>query len=111
MTHGSDGTMAISTLASYNIDSHWFQQQPAERTLLVAYAHPDDESFSSAGMIARYTAAGVAVHYVCATRGEAGKIGPAAQAGYTDVAALRTAELTCAARVLGLDCRTLPRLP
>lgn len=89
-------------LATVGIDSHWFQPHQAGRTLLVVYAHPDDESFGNAGTIARYSAAGVAVHYACATRGEVGTVDAALLAGYADTAALRTAELECAAGALGL---------
>jgi mycothiol S-conjugate amidase len=69
---------------------------------MVVYAHPDDESFGNGGTLARYSAAGVAVHYVCATRGECGSVAPGLLDGYADIAALRTAELICAARTLGL---------
>lgn len=89
-------------LAGYGIDSHWLLPGRAARTLLVVYAHPDDESFGNAGTIARYSAEGVAVHYACATRGEVGTVTPDVLAGYPDTAALRTAELECAARALGL---------
>src|SRR5437764_14408939 len=88
--------------APYGIESFWLNPDPAPRTLLVVYAHPDDESFGNAGTIARYSAAGVAVHYACATRGECGSVTPALLDGYADTGALRTAELTCAARTLGL---------
>lgn len=89
-------------LSVYGITSSWHKQEVAERTILVVYAHPDDESFGSAGMIARYTGAGVAVHYACATRGECGEVDPKFLEGYADIAALRTAELECAAVALGL---------
>ena len=89
-------------LATYGIDSYWLQPRRTTRALLVVYAHPDDESFGNAGTIARYSAEGVAVHYACATRGEVGTIAPDLLAGYPDTAALRTAELECAARALGL---------
>jgi mycothiol S-conjugate amidase len=89
-------------LTAYGIETHWLQPRRAARTLLVVYAHPDDESFGNAGTIARYSAEGVAVHYACATRGEVGTIAPDLLAGYPDTAALRTAELECAARALGL---------
>src|SRR5690349_8467919 len=89
-------------LSAYGIDSQWLRAGPARRTLLLAYPHPDDESFGNAGTIARYSAAGVAVHYVCATRGEVGTVAPKFLEGHADVGALRTAELLCAARVLGL---------
>ncbi|GAB4190429.1 MAG: PIG-L family deacetylase [Roseiflexaceae bacterium] len=88
--------------AAYGIDSHWLVHEQAARRLLIVYAHPDDESFGNAGTILRYTSAGVAVHYACATRGEAGTVAPERLAGYPDTAALRTAELLCAAGALGL---------
>ncbi len=72
------------------------------RTLLAVFAHPDDESFGPGGTLARYAAEGVAVHLVCATRGEAGETDPALLEGYADLGARRLAELQCAARVLGL---------
>jgi mycothiol S-conjugate amidase len=89
-------------LAPYNIDTLWLSQASAPRTLLVVYAHPDDESFGNAGTLARYAAEGVAVHYACATRGECGGAAPELLDGYADIGALRSAELACAARSLGL---------
>jgi LmbE family N-acetylglucosaminyl deacetylase len=97
-------------LSPYTVDSLWLERKPAARTLLVVYAHPDDESFGNAGTIARYSAAGVVVHYACATRGECGSVDPALLAPYHDrglgqdesIATLRTAELACAAHELGL---------
>ncbi len=44
----------------------------------------------------------MAVHYACATRGECGDVAPELLDGYVDIAALRSAEVACAARVLGL---------
>jgi LmbE family N-acetylglucosaminyl deacetylase len=89
-------------LSEYQIDSLWLDPAPRERAILIAYPHPDDESFSNGGSIARYVAEGVAVHYACATRGECGTVDPPLLDGYADVAALRTAEQECAARALGL---------
>jgi mycothiol S-conjugate amidase len=86
----------------YGIDTLWLNQAPTTRTLLVVYAHPDDESFGNAGTLARYAAEGVAVHYACATRGECGGVAPELLEGYADIAALRSAELACAAQALGL---------
>lgn len=71
-------------------------------TLLVILAHPDDESFGPGGTLAKYARAGVAVHYVCGTRGESGTVDAERLNGYASVAELRTAELTCAAKELGL---------
>ena len=92
----------MTNLNSYSIESLWLGPMPKPRTLLVAYPHPDDESFGNGGTLARYVAQGVAVHYACATRGECGTVAPAMLDGYADVAALRTAEQECAARALGL---------
>jgi LmbE family N-acetylglucosaminyl deacetylase len=74
----------------------------APRRLLLAFAHPDDESFGPAGTIIHYAGQGVAVHCACATRGEAGDVEPELLAGHRSLAELRTAELLCAARPLGL---------
>ncbi len=98
----ADGT-ATPDLAAYGVESLWLKETPAKQRLLVAYAHPDDESFGNAGTILRYTSAGVAVHCACATRGESGTVEPEFLQSYPDVAALHTAELECAARTLGLS--------
>jgi LmbE family N-acetylglucosaminyl deacetylase len=74
----------------------------ASRRLLVAFAHPDDESFGPAGTIVHYARQGVGVHYVCATRGEAGEVDAHLLAGYESLGELRTQETLCAARHLGL---------
>jgi mycothiol conjugate amidase Mca len=42
--------------------------------LMVVHAHPDDESFGSAGTLARYSTAGAVTCLVVATRGEVGEI-------------------------------------
>jgi LmbE family N-acetylglucosaminyl deacetylase len=78
------------------------QETDASRRLLVALAHPDDESFGPAGTIVRYARQGVAVHYICATRGEAGHADPELLEGTSSLADLRTQELMCAADRLGL---------
>ena len=79
------------------------KETDASRRLLVAFAHPDDESFGPAGTILHYADQGVAVHLVCGTRGEAGDVEPELLAGYDSLADLRTKELRCAARHLGLS--------
>jgi LmbE family N-acetylglucosaminyl deacetylase len=73
-----------------------------QKTILFVGAHPDDETFGIGGTLALYAAAGVKVYYACATRGEAGTIGPEAMKGYATIGEMRWAELTCAAKVLGL---------
>lgn len=42
--------------------------------LLAVFAHPDDESFSCGGTLAKAAAEGHNVHLICATRGEEGEI-------------------------------------
>jgi N-acetyl-1-D-myo-inositol-2-amino-2-deoxy-alpha-D-glucopyranoside deacetylase len=72
------------------------------KTLLAILAHPDDESFGPGGTLARYAAAGCAVHYLCGTRGESGTVDAERMSGHASVAELRTAELACAGRELKL---------
>jgi LmbE family N-acetylglucosaminyl deacetylase len=68
------------------------------KTLLVVIAHPDDESFPMGGTLAKYATEGVRVVLVSATRGEAGIPGLSA----VETARLREAELSSAARALGV---------
>ncbi|MCA9907304.1 MAG: PIG-L family deacetylase [Anaerolineae bacterium] len=72
------------------------------KTLLVIFAHPDDESHGPAGTLAKYAAEGVRVHYLCATRGESGMVDSRFLTNGNSVAELRTAELNQAAATLGL---------
>jgi LmbE family N-acetylglucosaminyl deacetylase len=71
------------------------------RRLLFSFAHPDDESFGSGGVIARYVAQGAEVSLICATNGDVGTVSPEMLNGYASVAELRLAELECAAQKLG----------
>lgn len=73
-----------------------------DRTILAVLAHPDDESFGMGGTLALYARQGVAVHLVCATRGEAGTVDPQYLRGFDSIAERREAELRCAAEKLGL---------
>jgi LmbE family N-acetylglucosaminyl deacetylase len=72
------------------------------RTLCFVGAHPDDETFGVGNTLAYYAAAGVKVYYICATRGEAGMNNLNELRGFGSLAELRTVELDCAAKVLGL---------
>ena len=92
----------LTDLSAWGIEAHVLRPGTMARRLLVAYAHPDDESFGNAGTLARYAAEGVGVHYVCGTNGECGGVAPALLAGYRDIAELRIAELNSAAHTLGL---------
>ncbi len=72
------------------------------RTLLAIFAHPDDETFGPGGTLARYAAAGAAVHLICATRGEAGESDLDDLGDCEDLACRREQELRCAGEILGL---------
>ncbi len=83
------------------------------RSLLAFHAHPDDESITMGGTLARYAAAGVPVTLVTATLGEEGEvIGPELQ-GLTAACAdqlggYRYTELRSACAALGItDWRLL----
>ncbi|UCD98888.1 MAG: PIG-L family deacetylase [Chloroflexota bacterium] len=71
-------------------------------TLLAVLAHPDDETFGLGGTLALYARRGVAVHLVCATRGEVGEVEPHYLEGFQSIGELRENELRCAASKLGL---------
>lgn len=79
-----------------------------DKRLLMAFPHPDDESFGPGGTIAKYAREGVDVHYVCATRGEVGTVDPELLKPYEHLpedqrlGALRGQELRNAADILGL---------
>src|SRR5690606_15535764 len=52
------------------------ESQMSNRRLLIAMAHPDDESFGLGGLIAKYVAEGVDVYLICSTDGGAGTVLP-----------------------------------
>jgi LmbE family N-acetylglucosaminyl deacetylase len=82
---------------------------PAASGALAVCAHPDDETFGLGGVLAALVDAGTAVDALCFTRGEASTLGSP-----RDVVALgdvRAAELTIAARVLGLRSHELLAYP
>lgn len=70
--------------------------------ILVVLAHPDDESFGMGGTLALYASKGHEIHYICLTRGEAGDVDSSFMENYETIADLRTAELMCASKHLGL---------
>ncbi len=76
--------------------------------LLWSLAHPDDESFSSGGTIARAVALGAHVTIISATRGERGESAIAAIDSPETLAAVREQELRSAMAILGVsDVRLL----
>ena len=73
-----------------------------QRTLIFFGAHPDDETFGMGSTLALYAQRGVKVYCVCSTGGEEGTVEPQLMKGYATIADLRSDELKCAAKVLGL---------
>ncbi|RAL26238.1 PIG-L deacetylase family protein [Thermoflavimicrobium daqui] len=73
------------------------------KRILFVFAHPDDESFTTGGTIAKYVAQGdVDIHLICATRGEAGKTGNPPQCTKEELPKVREQELERAAAHLGI---------
>jgi LmbE family N-acetylglucosaminyl deacetylase len=68
--------------------------------LLVAVAHPDDETFGLGSVLAHAAAGGIETRVICATRGELGE--PAIDIGSTPLGEVREAELRAAAAILGV---------
>lgn len=71
-------------------------------TIVAVWAHPDDEAFLSAGLMAMAAGAGSRVVCVTATRGEHGTSDPA-QWPPTRLAAVRERELAASLTALGVD--------
>jgi LmbE family N-acetylglucosaminyl deacetylase len=72
-------------------------------TVLMIWAHPDDETYLAGGLSAVLTDAGHRVVCVTATRGEAGVSSTAAAPHRDQLAEIRTAELEEALRILGIE--------
>jgi N-acetylglucosamine malate deacetylase 2 len=72
-----------------------------KQSILLIFAHPDDESFGLAGTIHKYTRQGIPVNLICATKGERGKRLDVPAEVSTDEA--REAELRRAAAILGIQ--------
>ena len=70
-------------------------------TLLAVHAHPDDETITTGGTLARYSAEGARTVVVTCTHGDLGWVFEPSLVGQ-DVGALRDRELESAARVLGV---------
>lgn len=76
--------------------------------LLVAVAHPDDETFGCGSLLLRAAADGWHTVVVCATRGEEGEATPDTDLSTRTLGEVREAELRAAADLLGVaDLRLL----
>ena len=83
-------------LATFGIQSTWLKSGDAgNKTLLAAFAHPDDESFGPGGTLARYARQGVDVHVCIVTDGAVGVVDETllAASGCDTLADLRSGEL------------------
>jgi LmbE family N-acetylglucosaminyl deacetylase len=68
------------------------------------FAHPDDETLGTGGILAKYADEGVQTYLVTATRGERGWFGdPDDNPGLETLGQIRTKELLAAANILGLQ--------
>ena len=76
---------------------------PIPARILLVFAHPDDESFVTAGLARGYADRGAEVVLVTATRGDAGRVGDPPLCDREALPALREAELREAADVLGIS--------
>ena len=75
----------------------------AELRLMCVFAHPDDESLATGGVLIRYATEGIGTYLVTATRGERGRFGDGSERpGPEIVGRTREAELLAAATELGL---------
>jgi len=75
------------------------------KKLLLVFAHPDDESFSCAGTVAKYVKAGWRADLIVATRGEAGESGPYKATGER-LGDIRQKEVEKAGEILGISSIT-----
>jgi len=76
-------------------------------TLMAVHAHPDDESSSTGGVLARYASEGIETVVVTCTNGELGDLPGGIKPGASDhdesiVARTRRSELEAACRLLGV---------
>jgi LmbE family N-acetylglucosaminyl deacetylase len=69
--------------------------------VLALFAHPDDETMLSGGLLALLAREGLQVHFVCATRGEGGEMGEPPVAPRHLLGEVRSQELACAVKALG----------
>ena len=84
----------------------------APRRLLAVFAHPDDEAYGVAGLLARLGAdPDASAALLCLTRGEASSMGPARGLSRQEVADLRTERLRRVAEITSLDTLHVGDLP
>ena len=72
-------------------------------SVLLVFAHPDDEAFGFAGTLARLREEGTRAVLVCTTRGEVGEISSDRLATPSTIGAVREMELRAAMALVGVD--------
>ena len=77
---------------------------PTGHSLLAVFAHPDDESLASGGLLARCAAAGIRTSLLCLSRGGMGALDDMDRLRMGES---RARELEAAARELGVSELTL----
>jgi mycothiol conjugate amidase Mca len=75
---------------------------PVTLSLMAVHAHPDDEVFSTGGILARYAKEGVRTVLVTCTDGAVGEISDPALATPENLATVREGELRAASAILGV---------
>lgn len=71
--------------------------------IVFVFAHPDDESFSSGGTIAKLNQEGSEIKLIVATRGEEGQVGEPPVTTKEKLGEVREKELKAAAKILGIS--------
>jgi len=72
------------------------------KSILAAFAHPDDE-IGCAALIARYMAEGGQSTLICTTDGDVGTVDAEHLENYASIPELRRAELACASKAIGFS--------
>ncbi len=72
-------------------------------SVLLAYAHPDDEGFGTGGILVLLTSRGARLTLVCATNGDVGEISDPALATPDTLGQVRQEELRQAMAVTGVQ--------
>jgi LmbE family N-acetylglucosaminyl deacetylase len=78
------------------------------RGIACILAHPDDETFTVGGIVAKYASAGHPISLWCATNGDAGKSAGVPVSSREELAALRRNEMLMACRILGVGTVEMP---
>ncbi|NIW79676.1 MAG: PIG-L family deacetylase, partial [Calditrichae bacterium] len=79
--------------------------------ILAVFAHPDDEAYGPGATLARYAHTGHDVSLITLTHGEDGKLGICKTMKPDEIARMRSEELKCSAKTLGIDYLKIYHFP